>query len=364
MIPELNRHLGVTYNLKVIRNGDPEQVEEYQAKNILTHAFNRWTGYTGIKEIMVGSGTTTPTLDDLGLETQVASFVLGQYGTQFTSRRTILHTDDAYAEEHYSNYNHSLGTGRSDTIAEIGMSGIPLKTSSSSPQTGVFMSRALITDGAGTPTPIVLTPFDELIIARVGLKMKVSGLDARWTNTVDVDGVQQSVEFRFVNKSELAVTNSSTPAGTTDTFGGDWYYLGSYQSLYLATGLTVSSNLVAKSSGGTFKYLTGGSRITHNHGKSNEGKIWSDSVITRTTNIGGAEGTWDQLVFTVSTSSNHQPRPIAVGTLTTPVTFTELETVETTHQSLMTGMHRIADEDMTGLVDTVAGVNWGYHIIA
>jgi hypothetical protein len=137
------------YRLEVRKAKDGSLRQELEFDNLIVdqgmNLFSRSTGSTSLPWAMVGTGTTTPTVNDTQLANRVASSG-GSTSTNIVNQTTGTSTSEPYYGFYRLTYRFVPGSLNNVNLTEVGVG---------TTTTSVF-SRALIVDGNGDPTSITV----------------------------------------------------------------------------------------------------------------------------------------------------------------------------------------------------------------
>lgn len=203
------------YNI-VIENEKTKEVRStgWQSNVILKQAFSAvYTNNTQRLYLVLGAGTTTPTIEDSGLETPVASISGSNrlYGDDLEMVTDYVNKTRNFT--HRTKFSAATGAVRGN-ISEIGIS----KSSDFNSKTR-HMTRALIKDGNGNPTTITLGEFDKVTVY----------YDYGWV--LPLDGLMLDTTFDYKGTSTRAIAkwmDWETPAEDAYNTNVSWQWANNY----------------------------------------------------------------------------------------------------------------------------------------
>lgn len=211
------------FGIKVLR-ADGSVKQELQFDNLLLDSFfsmiqNKTLNtrfYDKNKYCLVGTGTSTPTAAQTGLDALLSTSPIN------SSVPTIV-GPYAYNGNQASHYEYVFTWALGAVVGNLTEIGIRVD-----PQTGnTTFCRALITDGNGDPTTVTVTAEDQLVVT---YQLILSNLDATASGTVDLEGVTYNWTSGRMGVgavltldwllSSVQNNNYVISYGATSTFGG------------------------------------------------------------------------------------------------------------------------------------------------
>jgi len=183
------------YNLRVIRGDGSVKSETGWFPNIILDAgLNRWGTGTIIAGAAVGTGTSTPTVAQTGLDAQVTYTTTLGVGAATTAQGSA-----PYYTSRTIVYRTALGALNGEALSEVS---VGWATGSS------MFSRALILDGGGSPTTITVLTAEQLdIIYR--LRGYPPDVDTSSVHTIG------AVSYTVAGRASAVTDAGSWPVGIT-----------------------------------------------------------------------------------------------------------------------------------------------------
>ena len=181
LVGALNVGLSGRFHVVKRRVADDSIVEAREFPNLITDAgLNRWGSGGVIDRCMVGSGNTTPTVNDVSLVSRVATSTTVQNPTTTFAYSTV----DRW-QEYSIGFRFAAGAA-TGTLAEVAVGWA---------DTGIW-SRALIRDTSGNPTSLTLLA-DEYLDVFYTVRLQYPSTDV--TGTVVLGGTNYAWAMRPIN---------------------------------------------------------------------------------------------------------------------------------------------------------------------